>query len=234
MKNNIRQTLCQPITPCSVVQKLKKEIRKIFPKKSSLSSDVENQDLDIYWTPEMAAMLETWGIGTVWDEIQFLMVNCKGHVLDIACGTGKTMEILKENKNIDLSGCDISDLLIGKAIARGFSPAQLQVCDATKMSYTENSFDYTYTIGSLEHFTEQGILDVVSESHRIAKIGSFHMVPVSRSGLDEGWMKTEQSFHNNSVEWWLNKYRSCYSNVIVLDSGWNDPISVGKWFLCYK
>ena len=31
------------------------------------------QDLDVYWTDEMAQILETWGIGHVWNEIQFLM-----------------------------------------------------------------------------------------------------------------------------------------------------------------
>mgnify|MGYP000974561973 CR=1 FL=1 len=234
MKKTAKQILCHSFSPCDVVRKLKNSLRKVLPAKSVRSSDIDSQDLDIYWTPEMAEKLENWGTGTVWSEIQFLMINCKGRVLDIACGTGKTMEILNQNKNIDLFGCDISDVLIGKALERGIDPQHLQICDATKMGYENDSFDYAYTIGSMEHFTEQGITDLLREAHRITKVGSFHMIPVSRSGLDEGWMKTEQSFHNNSVEWWLEKYHSVYENVIVFDSNWNDTISVGKWFLCYK
>jgi hypothetical protein len=61
-----------------------------------------------------------------------------------------------------------------------------------------------------------------------------HMIPVSRSGRDEGWLKTHQSFHNNSVDWWLARYRTAYDRVHVLESAWNDKISVGKWFLCTK
>ncbi|MFM6267537.1 MAG: hypothetical protein ACKPFA_13720, partial [Dolichospermum sp.] len=55
-----------------------------------------------------------------------------------------------------------------------------------------------------------------------------------RSGKDEGWMKTLQSFHNNSVDWWLDKFYSSYPAVLVIDSYWNDSISVGKWFVCFK
>ena len=47
-------------------------------------------------------------------------------------------------------------------------------------------------------------------------------------------MKTLQSFHNNSVDWWLERFHTAYETVHVLDSAWNDRISVGKWFLCMK
>ena len=60
------------------------------------------------------------------------------------------------------------------------------------------------------------------------------MIPVSRSEKDEGWLKTYQSFHNNSVAWWLEKINSVYPNVYVLDSTWEDPISTGKWFVCVR
>jgi hypothetical protein len=60
------------------------------------------------------------------------------------------------------------------------------------------------------------------------------MVPVSRSGTDEGWMKTYQSFYNNSVEWWVAKYRASFPVVTVLDSAWSDGHSLGRWFVCAK
>lgn len=192
------------------------------------------QDLDIYWDPKMAQILETWGEGNVWNEIQFLMVNCEGKVLDIACGTGKTIEIVSGLPSIDVYGCDISDFLIHKAIERGISSERLVVCDASQTKYADDYFDYAYSIGSLEHFTEGGIIKCLQECLRIVKRSSFHMIPVSRSGRDEGWMKTTQSFHNNSVEWWLRKYKQVYNKVYILDSVWEDDISVGKWFVCIK
>jgi ubiquinone/menaquinone biosynthesis C-methylase UbiE len=181
----------------------------------------------------MAELLEHWGEGNAWLEVQFLMENRSGKVLDIACGTGKVMTIL-ERKDLEISGCDISDLLIRKAKERGISADRLRVCDATALPYGDGEFDYSYSIGSLEHFTEDGIGKFIGEAVRVTRVASFHMMPTSRSGKDEGWMKTVQSFHNCSVSWWLRWFEPRFSRVHVLDSTWHDEISVGKWFLCYK
>lgn len=202
---------------------------------ASFGSDgITKQDLDLYWDPIMAEILETWGEDHVWKEIKFLLANCEGKVLDIACGTGKTVELLSVFPLLQIYGCDISDLLIQKAIERGIPKEHLVVCDATKTEYENDYFDYAYSIGSLEHFTEDGITQFISECHRITSKNSFHMIPVSRSGKDEGWLKTHQSFYNNSVEWWLNKFNSSYKTVHVIDSQWNDKISVGKWLICKR
>jgi ubiquinone/menaquinone biosynthesis C-methylase UbiE len=153
-------------------------------------------------------------------------------VLDIACGTGKVMTILDQS-TLELHGCDISDMLIAKAIERGIAPDRLKICDATKMPYADGFFDYSYSIGSLEHFTDEGIEQFIAETARVTRVASFHMMPTSRSGRDEGWMKTLQSFHNSSVSWWVRRFERKFSRVRVLDSNWNDTLSVGRWFLCY-
>lgn len=227
-----------------VAQMLEPQLRRMPPGAKAFAERIigrpiggnapDEQALDVYWDPKMAAILETWGIGNTWNEIQLLLVNASGTVLDIACGTGKVMTILAPYSNIEVHGFDISDFLIQKAIERGIPRERLRVADATKTGYADNAFDYGYSIGSLEHFTEDGILSFVNETYRITSRASFHMVPVSRSGRDEGWMKTLQSFHNNSVDWWLERYRAAYPVVHVLDSAWNDRISIGKWFLCMK
>jgi ubiquinone/menaquinone biosynthesis C-methylase UbiE len=220
-------------------RKIKSIKDKIFfpaSKRKSVGSllDPKKQDLDLYWDPDYAEALETWGEDNTWKEIPFLLVNCKGKILDIACGTGRTMEILSGIRGIEMHGCDISNLLIGKAIERGINPDRLSVCDATQMNFPDIFFDYAYSIGSLEHFTEDGISKFISECYRVTKNNSFHMLPVSRSGKNEGWMKTVQSFHNNSVDWWLDKFKTSYNTVYVFDSKWEDAISVGKWFVCIK
>ena len=201
---------------------------------SVVATTPDNQDLNVYWEPKMADLLEKWGVGNAWHEIEFLMVNCHGKVLDIACGTGKNMEQLAKFSHLDLHGCDISDFLIQKAVARGLREENLKVADATKTGYTDDEFNYSYSIGSIEHFTEEGIAALVAEAHRITRKASFHMLPVSKSGTDEGWLKTYQSAFNNSVEWWLTKFHRSYKTVHVLDSLWKDSISVGKWFVCVK
>jgi SAM-dependent methyltransferase len=225
MKQLIKD-LCPPL----IWRTLQNIRSKVQPHQVKGNGDA--QDLDLYWTPEMAQVLETWADGNAWLEAQFLMANCTGRALDIACGTGKTM-ILVDNGALEIHGCDISNLLIERAVERGISADRLLVCDATKLPYADGQFDYSYSIGSLEHFTEEGIKKFISEAARVSKVGSFHMMPTSRSGQDEGWMKTYQSFHNNSANWWARQFEERFAKVRILDSNWSDRISVGKWFLCY-
>ena len=196
------------------------------------SSMVHEQDLQIYSDQSMADALEQWGVGSVWEEIQYLLINCRGKVLDIACGPGGTMRLLEKYSGLEIHGIDISKLFINQGIMRGIDPARLQVGNATSMPYQDRSFDYGYSIGSLEHFTEQGINEMLGECRRVVKSATFHMIPVSRNGKNQGWLRTVQSFHNNSVDWWLEKYQSAYSDVTVLTSKWEDELSLGKWFIC--
>jgi ubiquinone/menaquinone biosynthesis C-methylase UbiE len=160
------------------------------------------------------------------------MSQTTGKALDLACGSGKVISLLADVPGLEVHGCDISDLLIGKAIARGISADCLKICDATELPYPDAAYDYSYSIGSLEHFTEEGIRKFVAEAARVTRIGSFHMVPVSRSGADEGWIKTYQSYYNCSVSWWQTRFETKFARVRALDSAWNDHISLGKWFLC--
>ncbi len=204
-------------------------------KRSFLHKDhagADQQDLEVYWDPHMAALLETWGEGNVWNDIQLLLINCSGRVLDIACGTGKTMQIVSKFPSLEVHGCDVSDFLISKAVERGLDKTRLTVCDAVKTPFPSRHFDYAYSIGSLEHFTEEGIHQFLVENSRIVKHRSFHTFPVSRNKKNNGWIKTFQSYHNNSLEWWLDKFTAVYPSVTVLDSSWSDDLSVGKWFIC--
>ena len=212
--------------------------RKLFAKtgKPDLhSTDSSQQELDVYWTDEMAHELENWGKDHTWNEIECLLVNCKGKVLDIACGTGVNIAIMSRFKNIEIYGFDISDFLISKAVERGIPATRLKVQDATKTTYADNEFDYSYSIGSLEHFTEEGIDLFLKECSRYTAKSAFHMIPVSESNLDDGWIRTNQSYFNNSVEWWLPKFRRYFREVYVLGSGYKHiGVSGGKWFVCIK
>lgn len=196
--------------------------------------DSTKQDLDLYWDLEYAKTLEEWGKDNTWNEIQMILCTCNGKVLDIACGTGITIKLLERFECLELHGFDISDVLIQKGIDKGILPGRLKVMDATKTDYLDNQFDYSYSIGSLEHFTTEGIEDFIRESARVTRIASFHMIPVSKSDTNEGWMKTVQSFHNNSVDWWYPKFVRHFRKVHMIPSKWEDHISYGKWFICIK
>jgi ubiquinone/menaquinone biosynthesis C-methylase UbiE len=230
--NKIAKELFPPILWRSL-KNTKKLIKSKLPTRGPGEGE---QDLDPYWEEEMAQILETWGDGNVWNEIGMFLFQKKGKALDIACGTGKTMSIVnKLAPDLDVYGCDISDLLIDKAKARGIPESKLIVCDATDMkAYADNSFDMSYSIGSLEHFSQEGIEKLVRETRRLVSGNSYHMMPVSRSGKNEGWLKTYQSFYNNSVDWWVAHLKKEFKEVHVFDSKWDDELSVGKWFVTVK
>ena len=192
------------------------------------------QSLDDYWDPKMAEMLDHWGEDNVWIDVQLLFANTSGRVLDIACGTGKVMELLAANRAIEVHGFDISDMLIDKAAARGIARERLRVCDATKMSYADDAFDFGYSIGSLEHFTEDGLIACLNECRRVVRGTSYHQIPVSADGRDHGWIRTFQSYYNNSADWWLERFGSVFPGVRAIDSTWRDTISTGKWFVCTR
>src|SRR4030095_15999252 len=173
------------VTPPIIIvlaRRIKKSFSSKTKKKILRPEDSSKQELDIYWTNEMAEQLEYWGRDHAWNEIECLLVGCPpGKVLDIACGTGVNILALKKFSFLEIYGFDISDFLIKKAISKGISSDRLKVNDATNTDYQDNEFDYSYSIGSLEHFTESGIDLFLKECSRYTKKISFHMLPVSES-----------------------------------------------------
>jgi ubiquinone/menaquinone biosynthesis C-methylase UbiE len=218
------------ILPIKIIDLLK----KIIKKQNLDTQNPKNQSLDLYYDEKMAQILDTWGERNTWIEIQHLLFDKKAKVLDIACGTGKVIQILNNIGIKDVHGCDISDFLINKAKQKGIPSEKLVVCDATNLSYKENNFDYSYSIGSLEHFTEDQIEKFLTSAKKVTKLYSFHQIPMSRSNKDEGWITPYQSYFNNSEAWWYSHCKKVYQNITILDSTWEDDRSVGKWLILKK
>jgi len=198
----------------------------------SLRKGGATQALDMYFDESFADDLENWGVDHVWPEIALLLAARQGTVLDLACGSGNAYDFIKQNPALEYFGCDISSGLIKRAARRGILEDRLRVMDATKLEYSDKSFDFVFSIGSLEHFTEAGLTATIAETHRVCRGVNFHMVPVSASQYDEGWIIRTQSYWNNSVEWWTNKFaRSFGSRVWVMHSKWRDGESRGIWLI---
>jgi ubiquinone/menaquinone biosynthesis C-methylase UbiE len=201
--------------------------------KSMRNKSGSQQELDVYFDEKFADGLENWGINHAWPEISFLLSARSGVALDLACGSGPAYDYLKKNERLEYHGCDISDALITRAVRRGIDPNNLRVMDATKLDYPDRMFDYVFSIGSLEHFTESGLVGAISEAKRVCRGINFHMVPVSASGFNEGWITTVQSYWNNSERWWLDRFAPTFGNRIwIMNSKWADRISRGVWLIC--
>mgnify|MGYP001443865740 CR=1 FL=1 len=228
------KTLIKKLLPPLITDILRIFKRQI--KKNIIQINPSKQELDVYYSKEMSDILDTWGSRNTWIEIQHILQDKReSKILDIACGTGIVMQILKNNLSINnIYGCDISDFLIEKAEKKGIKKEKLKICDATKLPYNNDEFDYNYSIGSLEHFTKDGITKFLKESKRVTKISGYHLIPVSRSDNDEGWITNYQSYFNNSLKWWTDICKKEFNDILVLDSGWEDEISVGKWLILKK
>jgi ubiquinone/menaquinone biosynthesis C-methylase UbiE len=200
----------------------------------SSTQTASEQNLDPYWENDFAQVLETWGEKNAWHELNFLMANCSGKILDIACGTGKNISDLNKLFSMDIYGCDISDFLIDKAIARGIDRNKLTVCNATQLPFDTAEFNHSYSIGSLEHFDLEGLEKAIAESARVTRLTAFHQVPTSRNERDNGWIERSQSYWNNSTDWWHTNFVKHFPTVIILPSLWEDEESRGHWFLCSK
>ena len=198
----------------------------------SLGASPDKQDVELYWDEKYAEILETWGKDTVWNEVQLLFSGLSGRVLDIACGTGPTIKILNQMPDLDVHGFDLSDVLIERAKGKGILGNKLKVADATKACYTKGEFDYSFSIGSIEHFTEDGIDLFLKNAAYYTRHYSFHMLPANMNGLDKGWEKTSQSYFNNSISWWLKKFEPHFAKVHVVDSAWSALDQKGKWLIC--
>jgi ubiquinone/menaquinone biosynthesis C-methylase UbiE len=218
--NKIKEILIK----IKIKQRLKK-IKNISPKK---------QDLKVYWSKDFSLELDDWGKNNVWPEIKYFTQFLKGDILDICCGTGSTINYLNSNKNLNLFGFDISDYLIEASKKFNINHQNLKVANAINTGYKNDQFDYSYSIGSLEHFTEDGIEQFIDETSRITKKISMHQIPVAKFKEFQGWLVLDQSYFNMSEAWWLEKFKKKYSKVEVIDSLWSDPISFGKWFVVYK
>lgn len=121
-------------------------------------------------------------------------------VLDVGCGIGIVVKILRE-RGIDAVGIDFSSDA-GKDI-----PEHFKVADAKNIPYPDNSFDVVLASDFFEHLEEEDIDQVYSEMKRvggkIVAIISFKRAPVFH--LKGGERSPEHHLTIKPREWWLKK-----------------------------
>ncbi|MGC4026199.1 MAG: methionine biosynthesis protein MetW [Mesorhizobium sp.] len=70
-------------------------------------------------------------------------------VLDVGCGDGELLELLRNQKNIDGRGVEISQRGVNECVARGLSVIQGDA-DTDLVYYPDNSFDYALLSQTLQ------------------------------------------------------------------------------------
>ncbi len=162
----------------------------------------------------------------IWSEIAVLFDYIKkgDNVLDLGCGNGRFVNIIKE-KGGEYFGTDVSENLIN--IAKQNHPNEnFQITQPLKLPFSDNYFDIVYSIAVLHHIPSNDFrLEFLQEAKRVLKVGGLFVLTVWKPkdkhwgifGLSRGldfrdvidpWFgKAELSSGNNKGE----RYFHCFS-----------------------
>ena len=98
-----------------------------------------------------------------------LLGKVGGYVLEIGCGKGVSMGILNKEPGIKCSGVDIT--LAGcRGLKNVFEAA------AWALPFETNSFDYSFSTDTFEHFPPEYISAAISEISRVTRSKTFHFI----------------------------------------------------------
>ncbi len=135
-------------------------------------------------------------------EIIVDMIEADSRVLDVGCDDGTLMEFLKENKNVDIRGIEISKEKVQVCIAKGLTVIEGNA-EFDLKQFPNNSFDYVVLGQTLQAFINPEI--VIKELLRVGKkaiitIPNFGHWKVRLNLLITGTMPITKSLPNN----WYN------------------------------
>jgi ubiquinone/menaquinone biosynthesis C-methylase UbiE len=93
-----------------------------------------------------------------------------GPVLDVACGTGKFLEILAQQpRRANLVGIDIVAAMLDEARKRMGRDATLLRCDASELPFADSTFQLIVSTNALHYFSEAEI--ALQEMRRVISSG---------------------------------------------------------------
>ena len=130
------------------------------------------------------------------------MISENSRVLDVGCDDGSLMQILKENKNVDIRGIEISKEKVQTCISKGLTVLEGNA-EFDLKQFPENSFDYVILGQTLQAFVNPEI--VIKELLRVGKkaivtIPNFGHWKVRLNLLTQGTMPVTKTLPND----WYN------------------------------
>ena len=106
------------------------------------------------------------------DLVNHFDLSDKSSVLDVGCGKGFMLnDLVEELPGINVAGIDISSYAIENCIET-MKPF-LQVADARKLPFPDNSFDIVISITTLHNLIRKDFIVAIKEIERVSKGKSF-------------------------------------------------------------
>lgn len=153
-------------------------------------------------------------------------------VLEVGCGSAIDSHILAEDAKIEVYGIDRSSesIKIAKRVSSHFSrkPAFL-TCDATHLSFPNETFDIVFSQGLMEHFRDP--MPALKEQLRVLKSLGYLIidVPQKYAGLGLYSLRKQWKIRKNTWEWgWETQYSYPELKKMGRDLGL-EPICVGGY-----
>lgn len=127
------------------------------------------------------------------EALRFLPTN--GKILDIACGSGFGSNFLSE-KGYDVIGGDISGEAI-EACKKKYTSNKFEVCDGTKLSFENETFDSVVSFETIEHTT--AFNEMLEEFKRVTKKSGVVLISTPNIVINSPSGKVTNPFHTQ--EW---------------------------------
>ena len=129
-----------------------------------------------FWQPVIPTIVENYKICN------------SSNVLDVGCAKGFFLYDLKlKFPGINLTGVDISEYAIANSIPE-IKP-YLQVCNATKLPFEDNCFDFVISINTIHNLNRQDCAIALQEIERVTKGSSFITVDAYRNDEEKARME---------------------------------------------
>lgn len=180
--------------------------------KAEAASRAKKWDYD-YWDGDRRVGYGGYSYDGRWKKVAQAMVDHYGikpgdRILDIGCGKAFLLyDFTQVLPGVKVQGIDISEYGIEHAIPE--VKDQLQVCNATKLPFADNSFDFVFSINTLHNLYCQELDQALREMERVGKGNKYLCVESYRSEEEKVnllyWQATCEMFCTpEEWQWWFD------------------------------
>jgi len=114
----------------------------------------------------------------------------KGKILDIGCGTGFSMQAIKDN-GFEVQGIDISQPMINIAKKKGF---KVKKADFSNIPFEDKTFDGIISISALQWITGKSYSEVIEHFNKTAR-EFYRVLKKKGKAVIQFYPKTEEEFN---------------------------------------
>ncbi len=107
-------------------------------------------------------------------------------LLDVGCGTGWLIDLLRKGRMADYHGLDLAENMIEVAVSKNIPDAQFVVGKADELPYDNNRFDVVTCSQSFHHYPNQNA--AMAEAYRVLKKGGLYILSDTGIGGVGAWL----------------------------------------------